>query len=507
MRGSLLMQCFKFVLLITCSVSITASAYEIPKGQKPSLNENDVAILEKVSRTVAEIAKHAKQGIVFVSVSKVVKGNPYGEINPFDFFFGPGNPFGNGGPGGVPQGRQPRGRQIPEQKQKGVGSGFFIDLDKGYILTNNHVIDEADDIQVKLANGQNYAAKVVGRDKFTDVAVVKINDEKFNRKNVVALSIVGDSAKVQEGDFCIAVGAPFGLEASVSLGVVSAVGRGNLQITDLGDFIQTDAAINPGNSGGPLLNVDGEVIGMNTAIFSKSGAYNGIGFSIPGNLIRTVATQLIGGGKVERGYLGVGLADFEPDMTQELGIPSAATGALVRSMEPGSPAAKGGLEPGDVIFQVDNSTVRDSQELRNVIGLSKPGKKVTLKFYRDGKVKEKDVTLGNYANAPVASDDASGQLGQDDSSTFSFGMKLASMNPKYKTQYGLKSSGGALVVAVIENSPADRGGLQPGDLIVKVNKDAVKSPGEFNRFTKNKERVLLRVERRGDFMMIPLRQN
>ena len=245
-------------------------SYEIPRAPANTNVSSNIKALQQMSEGISELAANANKAVVFVSISKTIKGMPFGEINPFEFFFGPqfrGHPRG----------------QAPERKQKGVGSGFIIDLKKGLILTNNHVIEGADEISLKLANGETYDGKVLGRDKNTDVAVVKIKDKKYNRKGLGVLNLA-DSKKTKVGQFVIALGAPFGLEASLSFGVISALGRGNLQITNLGNFIQTDAAINPGNSGGPLLNMDGQVIGINTAIYSRSGSSAGIGFAVPAAL-------------------------------------------------------------------------------------------------------------------------------------------------------------------------------------------------------------------------------
>ena len=336
------------IMVALFSTGLPVYAYELPKGGRAPLDQEAVSHIAKISKGISTIASHAQKGVVFVSVSKTIKGLPFNYVNPFDFFFG--DPFRGGG--GQPD-------RAPEQRQEGVGSGFFVDLDKGYILTNNHVIEGADEIHLKLANGLSYDGKVVGRDKNTDVAIVQITDEKFKRRDLVALSLMENSDSVEVGELAIALGAPFGLEASISLGVVSAIGRGNLSITALGNFIQTDAAINPGNSGGPLLNTKSEVIGVNTAIYSKSGGYNGIGFAIPANLVREVANQLINKGKVERGYLGVILSEIDPQFTEELGIPEGTKGVLIRSVEPDSQAAKAGMEAGDVVTAVDGRAVGD----------------------------------------------------------------------------------------------------------------------------------------------------
>jgi len=473
-------------LAVLFSPTNVALGYDIPKAEKsPVLNEGTEHLL-KISKGISTVAAHAKKGIVFVSVSKIVKGMPYGMVNPFDFFFGPQ-------PGRPPQ-------KAPEQKQKGLGSGFFIDLEKGYILTNNHVIDGADEISLKLANGESYDAKVVGRDKNTDIAVVQIKGS-FKKEGLVQLAL-GDSTSLEVGNICVALGAPFGLEASVSLGVVSALGRGSLSITELGDFIQTDAAINPGNSGGPLLSATGNVIGINTAIFSKSGGYNGIGFAIPSNLVRTVANQLINTGKIMRGYLGVVLSEMDADLARELGIPKKSSdhGALIRSVEPGSPADNGGVKDGDVVIDINGKKIRDVQQLRTIIGLYKPSTKVNLTIYRNRKQKKLTVKLGSYNDTSVKNSST------DESPSKGFGLSLRSVNSGLKKKYQFRSNSGAVVVRVDPNSSADRAGLQEGDVIIKLNRQRITSSQQFWKHSKSNSRILIRIERQGQNMFIPLRR-
>ncbi|NDA64023.1 MAG: hypothetical protein EBX50_18650, partial [Chitinophagia bacterium] len=275
-------------------------AYSLPSNSEKPLNDENIVALQKISKGVSTVAKHAEKAVVFVSVYKTVRGLPPGMIDPFEFFFG--NP-------GMPR----RGEPKQQRREEGLGSGFIIDLNQGYIMTNNHVVQDADEIQLKFPNGDTHEAKIVGRDPNTDIAIVQIKERSFN-KNGLSQLVLGNSDDVDVGDFAVAVGAPYGLEASVSFGIISAIGRGSLSITQMGNFIQTDAAINPGNSGGPLLNATGQVIGVNTAIYSRSGGYNGIGFAVPSNLARRIAEQLIGGGKVTRGYIGVGLQPIDSEL-------------------------------------------------------------------------------------------------------------------------------------------------------------------------------------------------
>jgi serine protease Do len=477
----------KSCVVVMTLLSIFVSAYEIPQSTPPRLFGNE--ILKQISDGVSAVADHANRGIVFVSVEKVVKGMPFGGIDPFEFFFGP--QMGRKRP------------QMPEQRQKGLGSGFFIDLNKGYILTNNHVIDEADEISLKLSNGKTYAGKVVGRDKNTDIAVVEITDKKYSREGVVALSL-SDSDKVRVGDLCVAVGAPFGLEASVSLGVVSALGRDSLSITEIGDFIQTDAAINPGNSGGPLLDGGGEVIGMNTAIFSKSGGYNGIGFAIPANIVRTIANQLIKDGKVERGYLGVLMSEVDTDLAKELGVPAGEKGVLLRQVTQDSPAGKAGLRDGDVILEMDGRKIQGSSHLRNYIGLQKPGQTVKLVLIRDKKKQNISVKLGSFDEA-----EKSGQQGPkgDDNKGGGFGFDLSNVNENLRSKYGFKARQGAVVTQVYQGSAAQEAGIEEGDVIVRVGDQAVSSSQQFYKIAKGRKKIFVRIERQGQFLFVPLVSN
>lgn len=477
------------ILLLAIAISsLTLSGYKIPGTQPAPIKSESIVTLQKMSKAVSNIASNAQKAIVFVSVSKTVKGMPFGTINPFEFFFGPM-------PG--QRGQQP----APERKQEGLGSGFFIDLNKGYVLTNNHVVEGADEIHLKLANGESYPAKVIGRDKNTDVAVVQIKEKSFKKTGLGQLYLA-DSDKLNMGDFVIALGAPFGLEASLSFGVVSAIGRGSLSITELGDFIQTDAAINPGNSGGPLMDAEGHVIGINTAIYSRSGGYNGIGFAIPANLVRNVAEQLINSGKIARGYLGVGLGQGkDPELVKDLGLPDGTEGALVAAVEPDGPAEKAGLEAGDFIYAIDGKKIRDDSDLRNRIGLKKPGTKIRLSLYRDGRSKQLSVTLAPWPEKGQAMSRSTESIKSD-----AFGLVVSDVKPSLQKRYKFRSRQGAVIVRVQENSSADRSGLQPGDVIVKINNKAVRSTGDFNKLTKGQKRVYVRLERSGRFMFIPLRK-
>ncbi len=476
--------------------------YTLPGAPQATTTEN-AQILQKISKSVAHIAKQANQAIVFVSIYKDAKGMPPGMIDPFEFFFGPRGPRQ---PFDEPQNRGGRPPQQPQgRREGGVGSGFFVDLNKGYILTNNHVVQDADEIQLKLANGQSYEGKIVGRDQNTDVAVVQVKDPKFDRKGLAALAM-GDSNALEVGDFVLALGAPFGLEASLSFGVVSALGRGNLDITKLGNFIQTDAAINPGNSGGPLLDMAGQVVGVNTAIFSRSGAYNGIGFAVPSNLVRSIADQLINKGKISRGFLGVGLQPIDKELQTSLGLPAGVQGgALVAWVQKGSPASLAGIEPGDVITEVNGTVMKVHSEIVNTIGLMKPGTSVALTIYRDGKRRAQTVTVGQHPeDGAQGKPDQQGPKGQSDKNAV-FGMTVSNLTEAQSNEYGLESRAGALIVNIEPDGPADRAGLRAGDLILKVDNKKVANAAEFYRLIKGKPKSLIWIERAGQFYFVQLK--
>lgn len=468
----------------------TTYGYNFPEPEPPKPSSETVRAFHQMSKGVAELAGSASKAIVFVSVSKTLRGRPLGEVDPFEFFFGP----------------QYRNRR-PERKQKGLGSGFFVDLDKGYVITNNHVIEGADEISLKLANGKVYDAKVLGRDQNTDVAVVQIKDEDYEKKGLTDLKL-GDSDILKVGEFVLALGAPFGLESSISFGVLSARGRGNLNITTLGNFLQTDAAINPGNSGGPLLNSVGQVIGMNTAIYSRSGSSAGIGFAVPSNLVRKIASQLINHGDVSRGYLGVRLQPLDKDMAVAFDLPEGTEGVLVAYVQPGTPAAKAGLQDGDVIVKVDNLDVKSQSDLTNAIGLKPPGTKVNVTYYRQGKLKTASAKLADF---PKSDQISRNQPREQKNKTAGLTLKAFHPNaPEYKklkNKFNLTSSRGLVVLHVSQGSKAFNAGIQPGDLLLKANHKKLRKLQDFRKTYKSGAgKILVQLERNGDFLFASIRK-
>lgn len=474
--------------LLGAAYPLFGQKYELPSAQTAVPINGNTEILRQMSQAVSSIAETSRKALVFVSVSKTMKNAPL-MIDPFEFFFGPG-------PGG------PSAPQRERPKQEGLGSGFFIDLSKGYLLTNNHVIEGADTISLKLANGEVHDGKVIGRDANTDIAVVEVVGD-FKKEGLSAL-VLGDSDAILPGSFVLALGAPFGLESSTSFGVISAIGRGNLQITRLGDFIQTDAAINPGNSGGPLISMDGKVIGINTAIASRSGAYNGVGFTVPSNLVRNVAASLINDGSVQRGYIGVYFDPLREDWVDSLKLPKNTVGSIISKVAPGGPADKAGLESGDVIITINNRTLKDGEELVNIIGFMKPGDKAHVQYYRQGKKQDTTIVIGAYPGAESLA--AAGEPGAKASNPY--GITATPLTEALRREYQIESHAGLVITNVTENSPAQRAMLRSGDVILAVNGKKVTNQQALDSILKNeKKMVLLHVERQGAMYFLSLKRS
>jgi serine protease Do len=362
---------------------------------------------------------------------------------------------------------------IPRDRQeRSLGSGVIISSD-GYIVTNNHVVDGGTDIKVSLNDTTEFPARIVGTDSKTDLAVLKID------KTALPALPLSDSSKVQVGDMVLAIGNPFGVGQTVTMGIVSATGRA-LGIEDYEDFIQTDAAINPGNSGGALVSVDGHLIGINTAIMSRSGGNQGVGFAIPASMARNVTDQIIHGGKVSRAFLGVMIQPVTSDLAKAFKL-SKNEGALISDVNPSSPAERAGLKPGDVVTKVDDHAVADARALRLMIGDMSPGKTVQLAVVRDGVERRYPVTLGEQ---PSDKGDSSKVIGGGASSWRALdGVSLEALTPESARQYGLtRNMKGVAVRRVEPNSAAAKAGLEPGDVILEVNRHPVTSTEDVNRY-------------------------
>ena len=367
--------------------------------------------------------------------------------------------------------------KAPSQRQtQSLGSGVVVDAKHGYILTNNHVIDSADKISVTLRNGETHEAKLIGTDPDTDIAVIQIK-----AKNLTAIPL-GNSDKIRVGDFVVAIGNPFGLGQTATSGIVSAKGRSGLGIEGYEDFIQTDASINPGNSGGALVNLRGQLVGINTAILSQSGGNIGIGFAIPVKMAHDIMQQLLEHGKVQRGRLGAQAQDLSPQLAQAFNI-KFQRGAVVTQVTHGSAADHSGLRAGDIVTEVNGKVIRDSDTLRNNIGLLRVGQSVTLKVLRDGHKLTLKAKVEKPDNSELAGKDLNPQLNG------ALLTNLEQSNPLYTRIKGV------LIADVDAGSQAWRNGLRKGDIIVSANRHAVTSLQELQQYAKGKRALLINIKR------------
>ena len=386
-------------------------------------------------------------------------------------------------------------RQAPEQREQGLGSGVVMTQD-GYILTNNHVVDGAITVTVTLADKREFKAKVVGTDPKSDIAVLKIDATSL------PCITIADSSKVQVGDYALAVGDPFGVGQTVTMGIVSATGRSHLGIEQYEDFIQTDAPINPGNSGGALVNDRGELIGINTAIIAHGSEGNqGIGFAIPANMARNVMEQIVEHGKVTRAYLGIVPQDVTPDIAKQFGEKDAR-GALVADVSAGSPAQKSGLERGDIILDVNGKPVADSNDLRMTISMMPPDSDAKLKLFRNGSEREISVKLGPMPTEEAAANSQDNTNGSASSALS--GVSVENLDAETSNELGISpNTKGVVVTNVDPSSEAAEAGLRRGDVIQEVNRQPVKNTSDFERAMRNsKDKALLLVNRNGSTMYL-----
>ncbi|MCC6364041.1 MAG: DegQ family serine endoprotease [Bryobacterales bacterium] len=433
------------------------------------------------------VVKRDLPAVVNISTSKVVKvssndfGLPFNDPF-FEQFFG----------------RMPRQRPPQSEREHSLGSGVIVSHD-GYILTNNHVVEKATTITVALSDKREFKAKLIGADAKTDLAVLKID-----AKDLPTMTF-GDSAKVEVGDYALAIGNPFGVGQTVTLGIVSATGRGNLGIEDYEDFIQTDAAINPGNSGGALVNSQGDLIGINTAIISpNSGGNNGVGFAIPANLARNVMDQIVTKGKVTRAYLGVSLQPVTPALAKGFGL-KETMGAVVADVTPNTPASKAGLQSGDVLLAVNGKPIEDYNQFRLHIAMMPPGTTVNLKVLRGGTYKEIPVKLEempvNYGSAKM------GRSGQEQPGTgLMDGVSVQNLDPQTLRSLNLPATTTGVVVTDVGGaSAAAAAGLTSGDVIQEVNHQKINNVNEFQTAVAHAGgTVLLRVNRGGSTLFLAI---
>ncbi|HSQ86994.1 MAG TPA: DegQ family serine endoprotease [Desulfobacterales bacterium] len=442
-----------FVTVLMTTALILTILIFYPTSNVWAVSMDQSAIPESFSK----LAETVSPAVVNISTVKTIKGggpvfrhfhqNPWGDQDPFKDFFD--KFFGN--------------EQQREFKQRSLGSGLIIDKD-GYIVTNNHVIDDADEIKVKLNSGKEYDAKIIGRDPSTDIALIKIKAD--SSYSVVKL---GDSDALKVGEWVVAIGSPFGLEHTVTAGIVSAKGR-VIGSGPYDDFIQTDASINPGNSGGPLINMKGNVIGINTAIIASG---QGIGFAVPVNMAKDVVKQLKEQGEVTRGWLGVGIQDINDEMADYYGIKDKE-GVLVSKVFPGDPADEAGIKTKDIITEVNGQKIKSSHELTRIIADFHVGEKVKIKVLRDGKEKTFTVKIAKRQQDKIASSNMPYKKQEV------FGIQVSDLTPEIANRLNLQETEGVVVTDVQSGSQGDDKGVQARDIIKEINHQSINSVDDYN---------------------------
>jgi len=454
----------------------------IASAKDGTVSRESSQLLGSLSDALAEVAEAARPAVVNISTTSTVtmEESPFGDMfnDPFfrRFF---GDQFDHPG-------------QKRKYKSSALGSGVIV-AENGYILTNNHVIKGADEIKIILYDKREFMGKVVGTDPRTDLAVVKIN-----AKDLPLLKF-GDSNKLKTGDIVLAIGNPFGLNQTITMGIVSAVGRSNIGLSDFEDFIQTDAAINPGNSGGALVNSNAELIGINTAIFSTSGGYMGIGFAIPSEMVKTVMNSIIKHGKVIRGWMGVSIQNLTPELAKSLGI-KETEGALISGVEKDSPADKAGLKRGDLVVALNGKKVIDATGLRNMVAAMAPGTKIDVKIVREGKDQTVPMTLGEYKERKVVK--------KTEYSNVLRGITVQELTPTLRDKLNLPDNLNGVVITDISPDSPSQGLLQVNDLIQEVNREAIQSAEEYDQAVSKlgeKDIVLLLIYRDGGSVYLTIK--
>jgi len=475
---------FLIGFFVVSVVEVLRSSFA-PSGPGPDVQVASAVSTGDVSHapfSFADLAEKLKPSVVNISTTKTVRSggfrSPFGQRSPFDRNFG-GDDFFERFFGDMPQ---------REFKQKSLGSGFIISHD-GYIFTNNHVVEQADKILVKLSDGKEYEAKVIGKDAKTDIALIKIKPN-----DSLPVAETGDSEKLRVGDWVLAIGNPFGLEQTVTAGIVSAKGR-VIGAGPYDNFIQTDASINPGNSGGPLFNMEGKVVGINTAIVAQG---QGIGFAIPISIAKTILPDLKAKGKVTRGWLGVSVQDISEDIAKSMKIKDKS-GALISDVFKGDPADKAGLKSGDVVTEINGKPVKDTHELLLMIAGFRIGETIKIKIVRDGQEKVLPITIAERTEkSEMASAQQSGEA---------FGMAVQEITPEIAQHLGLTIKKGLIVVDVQEGTVAEEVGIQPQDIILQVNKVKVTTMKEYQKeIAKAGEKgsILLLIRRGKATFFVPL---
>ena len=457
--------------------SLTASHASNPS---PVVEERSIPLSGSLPAAgFTDVAKAVTPAVVNITTSspEQVSDSTHPRGRADEFFGAPFGPRRFGPP------NEPR-----ERRGGGQGSGVIVSPD-GYVLTNNHVIDGAKTVTITLPDKREFKGRIVGSDPKTDIAVIKIDGS-----NLPTIPW-GDSSRLQVGEYVLAVGNPFGLNSTVTLGIVSALGRGRMGITQYEDFIQTDAAINPGNSGGPLVNTRGELVGLNTAIFSQSGGYQGVGFAVPTSMSQPIYESLVKSGKVVRGYLGIGIQDLNQDLAKSFDLKDS-NGALVTDLKEDGPAEKAGLKQGDVITGFKGTSIEDAMTLQRAVTRSAVGSKATVKVMRDGHEKEVSVTIGELPDNQQVAKVESGPSDQPLA-----GLAVQELDGETAQELGLKGKlQGVVVTSVDPESEAERAGLMPGDVIREINRKPVTSMKDYDRVAsdlKKGENMLVLINRRG----------
>jgi serine protease Do len=446
-------------------ISICSYSY----ADTPKISEGSVDFLTRIGLATAEVVDAVRPTVVNISTTRTIKvqggGNPFFDDPVFRRFFGE-------------QFRVPK-----ERKSSSLGSGVIVDPD-GYILTANHVIQGADEIKVTLADKREFQGKIIGADSMTDIGVIKID-----AKDLPAIQL-GDSGKMRVGETVLAIGSPYGLSQTVTMGIVSAVGRANVGIADYEDFIQTDAAINPGNSGGAMVNVRGELVGINTAIFSTSGGYQGIGFAVPTSMAKTVMESLIKSGKVIRGWLGVSIQNLTPELAKQFQLKNE-NGVLVGDVVEGSPAEKAGLQRGDVIVEFDGKKIGDPNQIRNMVANIEPGREVEVMIIRNNQEMKKKVAISD-----LPSDMQKPSAGAYEN--LLKGISVQDLTPEIYEKFSIpKKVTGVVVTDIPEDSPA-AGALVQGDIIQEINRKKISNIRDY-------EKVVSKIESGTDILLFMYR--
>jgi len=470
-------------IIVGLGISTSLNLGSMASSEQPTISKESIDLLSKVDQAMAEVVAAVKPAVVNISSIHTIKSpviqHPFFNDPLFRQFFG--EAFG-----GL---EKPR-----EYKQSSLGSGVIVE-NNGYILTNNHVVKDADEIKIRLSDKREFKGKVIGTDPKTDLAIIRIEAH-----NLPVIKI-GDSGKMKVGETVLAIGNPFGLNQTVTSGIVSAVGRADVGITDYEDFIQTDAAINPGNSGGALVNVRGELIGINTAIYSTSGGYQGVGFAIPSDLAKVVMNSLIKSGKVVRGWLGVSIQPVTPEIAKQFGL-KEIKGALIGDVTENGPAEKAGIHRGDVIIEYDGKEVTDPTALRNMVAGTAPHQRVSIKILREGKFKTVNSAIGEV---PVSSP----KMSKVYDNLFS-GIQVEDITPEMKKRLNIPQRiVGVVITDVAAGSPAESM-FGHYDVILEINKNKIGSLKDYEKVLskiKPDEDILLLIYRGGStiYITIPAR--